>query len=133
MSTATEILIALGAYRYSIDTAAPQEMDRVTTYRWADLPIVDHKPVSQYIGKDLDRITMRGVIYPFHKGGFDQVKSMRLEADKGTPLRLIAGTGQDLGLWTIRKITERSKMLFVKGVPRKIEFDIELMEYANAS
>jgi phage protein U len=131
MSAITEIMYALGDYRFGVGTAAAQESDRTTTYRWADLPIIGQAPVSQFIGEDLDSFTIRGVIYPFFQGGFGQIKKMRIEAGKGIQLRLVVGTGEDLGLWTIRKISQRDRKFVVKGAPAKIEFELELKRYAG--
>jgi len=126
-----DVMMALGAYRFSIDTAALQTLDRAAAYRWNDRAVVGDKPRSEYIGPELEEITLKGVIYPFYRGGFGQVDSMRAEAGKGEPLRLVDGTGRDLQLWTIRRIEENQEKLFVRGAPRKVNFTLVLKEYAG--
>ena len=131
MSNRTDVLVALGNYRFSLNSAAPQEIDEELNFRWIDIDVVNDMPVSQFNGHGLKPLVLRGVIYPFHAGGFEQIELIEAEAIQGEPLRLVMGTGHDKGLFTIRKITQRKKMLFVKGSPRKIEFTIELMSHRN--
>ena len=127
----SDVMMALGPYRFSIDTAALQALDRVAAWRWNDRNVVGAKPRSEYNGPELEEMTLSGVIYPFYRGGFEQVDAMRAAAAQGKPLRLVDGTGRDLGLVTIRRIEEKQSKLFVAGAPRKVEFTITLKEYAG--
>lgn len=124
--------IALGGYRFSIDTAPLQELERISEWRWADKDVIQGKPQSDYIGPGLDSIELNGMIYPHFRGGLGQVDAMRAEADKGAPLRLVLGTGQDLGLWTIRRISEKQMRLYDRGIPLKVEFRLSLKQYRSA-
>ncbi|WP_067519542.1 phage tail protein [Endozoicomonas ascidiicola] len=124
--------LALGAYRFGTTTAALQEMDETSEWRWADKEVIQGKPRSDYIGPGLDSLELPGVIYPHFRGGLGQVEAMKAEADKGSPLRLVLGTGQDMGLWTIRRITQRKTVLQQQGVPLKIDFRISLKQYGGA-
>lgn len=127
----SDVMMALGPYRFSISTAALQSLDRIAEYRWADHDVVGAKPRSHFIGPGLNEIELSGTIYPFYRGGFDQVEQMRLIAGKGEPLRLVDGLGRDLKLWSIRRVVERQQELFVYGVPRKVEFEISIKEYSD--
>ena len=126
----TETLMALGPYRYSIATAALTEQHRIFEYRWADINVVNSKPRSHFIGPGLIQWQQMGSIYPFYRGGFDQVDQIAAEAQKGSPLRLVDGLGYDWGLFTIRKISDQQNVRF-KGKPTKITFKVELIEYAG--
>ncbi len=126
-----DVMMALGGYRFSIDSAALQEMTRSSEYRWSDSKVIGNKPRSEFLGPELDSLEMNGVIYPFYRGGFGQVDLMRAEADTGEAVRLVDGLGKDWGLWTIRRIEENRKKLFVAGAPRKIEFRLSLKEFAE--
>lgn len=122
--------LALGDYRFSVDTAALQELERTSEWRWADKDVINSKPRSDYIGPGLDLLELQGVIYPHFRGGLGQVDAMRREAGKGVPLRLVSGNGSDLGLWTIRRITEIQQRICQAGVPLRIEFRLSLKEHA---
>ncbi|AWL12799.1 putative tape measure protein [Saliniradius amylolyticus] len=128
-----ETLMALGDYRFSIATAALKQMQRQYAYRWADVPVLNSKPRSQFTGPELFELTMEGVIYPYYKGGFEQIDQLQAQAAKGEPLRLVDGLGNDWGLVTVRKISEQHESLRVKGKPMKITFTITLKEYHEPS
>lgn len=124
----------LGDFAFSINTAAPQGIDRQTTHRWEEQQRVGRKPAQQSVGQGADVITLDGVIYPHFKGGIGQVGRMRAMAGGGKPLPLIyafESAGQYNGLWCIRNVSEKRTVFFQDGTPRKIEFSVELVEYGE--
>ena len=85
---ASSYLMALGDYRFSLETAAYQELTRSTEYRWQSQDRLRHRPAQQYLGPGREEITLNGMIYPSFRGGLGQLDRMRQEAEKGTPLLL---------------------------------------------
>ncbi|WP_158125258.1 phage tail protein [Vibrio fluvialis] len=126
-----DVMMALGEYRFSIDTAALQSISETYAWRWADKNLAGRKPRSQFIGGDLATLRFEGTIYPHFRGGLGQTDKMKAEGDKGKPLRMIDGLGKDWGLWTMRTLEVNKTKLFTKGVARKIEFTIEIKEYPD--
>lgn len=124
----TDVMMALGEYRFSINTAALQTISETHSWRWVDHNVTGKKPKSQFVGADLSIIRLKGVIYPHFKGGLTQTNKMKIEGDKGVSLRLIDGTGKDWGNWTIRTLQVDKSHLWIKGTARKIEFTIEIKE-----
>ncbi len=66
-------MMALGEYRFSIDTAAYQQLQRTTEYRWQSQARVGRLPAQQYVGPGSDSITLNGIIHPYYKGGLKQL------------------------------------------------------------
>lgn len=126
-----ERLLALGSYRFAVDTATYNKLERRSTWRWAKKEVVGSKPLTDYVGPDLEEIQLSGVIYPHYRGGLGQLDAMRAEATKGEPLRLVLGTGADLGLWCLLEVTETQGNIYRRGIPLKIEFQLKLQEYAQ--
>ncbi|BDP30903.1 phage tail protein [Vibrio vulnificus] len=124
-----DVMMALGDYRFSINTAALKSISETHSWRWADHNVAGAKPKPQFIGPDLSSLRFMGMIYPHFRGGLEQTDKMKAEGDKGAPLRLVDGTGRDWGYWTIRQLQVEKQELFTKGVARKIEFTIELKEH----
>ncbi len=60
-----------------------------------------------------------------------ELDALRAEARTGEPLRLMLGTGEILGLWVVRRITETGSHYLPGGVPRKVEFEVELAWYGE--
>lgn len=124
----------LGAFSFGIDTAAFQQLQRTSTYRWQAQERVGRKPAQQNTGRGADTITLSGVIYPHYRGGLGQIEQMRQQAGSGSPLRLIYAfdsVGQYCGRWCITSISETRTVFFDDGTPRRIEFQLSLVEYGE--
>lgn len=128
----TNVMMMLGAYPFMLDTAAYQQLKRVSTYRWKEQGRIGRKPGQQYVGPGADQITLQGEILPHWKGGYDQLNRMRAQAALGGPLVLLEGyDGFVLGDWVILKIEETKTELEADGAPRVIAFSISLKEYGG--
>jgi phage protein U len=119
----------LGAYRFSIDTAAYQNLTRSTAYRWARQERIGTNDALQFTGLGPDQIQLSGVVFTAFEGGLGQVDRMRLQASIGIPLPLISGRGRILGLWCIETIGEGQSYFVARGAPMRQEFDLSLTRY----
>ncbi len=124
-------LMKLGDYLFSIDTAAYQQLQKRSTYRWQAQARLGRLPAQQYLGPGEETLSLEGILYPHHKGGLDQLEAMRLEADKGQPLLLTDGMGHIWQQWVIRQIEETHTVLFEDGTPRKLTFRLQLTRYGT--
>lgn len=125
------MMMGLGTFRFSIDTAAFQSLRRVTEYRWPSQPRIGRTPARQYIGPGDDRQDLEGIIYPHFRGGAGQLDAMRQEAGKGEPLRLTDGNGNFHGYWVIERVEDGRTFLDEKGRPRRQEFRLALAFYGE--
>lgn len=130
-----EVMLALGDYRFSIETAAYEDLVRTRSWDWTEQPLIGGFPSMQLTGKSAPAITLAGVIYPEYKGGYEQIGLMTLEADKGVALDLVAFTndeaGVSLGQWVITGLTDRQGVFRANGAPRRIEFTLSIKRYAE--
>lgn len=126
-----DILMALGPYRFAVSTAAYQQLVRRSQYRWAQQDRIGRRPALQYLGPGMDEIEVRGVIYPFFRGGLGQVNLMRNEAGRGTPHLLVTGYGDVLDTWAITEIEETEQHHTAHGIPRRIDFRLTLQRYGE--
>lgn len=127
-------LARLGQYTFGLDTAAFQQLQRRSSYKWAAVERIGRKPAHQFTGFGAESISVNGVIYPHWAGGIRQVAAMRAEAGKGLPLPFIYAdeqAGQYMGLWCITDIEETRSVLFEDGTPRRIEFRLSIVEYGE--
>lgn len=126
----------LGEFMFSIDTAAFQDLQRRSSYKWPEVERIGRKPARQFTGPGSDSISLRGVILPHYRGGLGQVAQMREMAGNGLPLPFIycsEQAGQYLGRWCILEIDEGRSVFFDNGAPRRIEFSLTLGEYGEDS
>jgi phage protein U len=126
---ATDIMMQLGNFQFSIQTAAYQELRRNVEYRWAELNRIAHRPSLQFVGVGRDEIELRGVILPTFHGGIHQVDILRTYAQKGQPQTLTTGRGENLGPWCVLAITDEQRTMTFKGTPLRIEFTLRLSYY----
>lgn len=126
----------LGAFMFSLDTAAFAELSRVSTYRWEGKNRIGRKPAQQNVGSGADTIRLNGTIYPHYRGGLGQMGALRALASTGEPLPLIyafESAGQYCGRWCVTEISETRTVFFDNGAPRRIEFTLSLTEYGEDS
>ena len=127
----SNIMLALGAYRFGINTAAYKTLQRSSRYRWQSQMRTGRKPALQYLGPDSDNISLDGEILPHFKGGLGQIQQMREQADKGEALILTDSNGTVWGKWCIGSIEETWSDLMADGKPRRITFRLTLREYGD--
>lgn len=125
------MMLALGPYRFSLNTSAYQSLKRSSEYRWPSIERIGKEPLLQAIGAGCDRIDLDGVIYPHFRAGLGQINAMRDSAQRQEPLMLINGQGNVLGRFVITQIEESQNTFLADGAPRKIEFRLSLERYGE--
>lgn len=125
-------MMKLGTFRFCIYTAAYQELNRTTNYKWGEQAVFGGWDNLQYLGPGEDAISLTGVVYPEFKGGTGQIDDLRALAATGQPQLLVSGTGRILGYWIINSITEGQTRFAAFGVPRRQEFTVNMRKYSDS-
>ena len=128
---AKDVLLTIGKYQFSIDTAAHKDLQRTQTFRWASQARLTREPAMQYMGPGSVNINLSGSIYPTYRGGLNQINDMVNEAKKGKPLTLVDGRGNNHGRFCIKQISDTQQVFFGDGTPRKIDFQMQLEQYGE--
>ena len=126
-----EHMMALGEYRFGLSTSAYQEFTHSAEYRWASQERLGRLPARQYLGPGQETISLRGVLYPYYKGGLGQLDRMRAEANRGVSLLMTEGNGRAWGRWVITSIEETRRVFDSDGRPRQVEFRLQLGRYGE--
>lgn len=126
-------MMRLGPYKFCIYTAAYQELNRTTNYKWGEQAVFGGWDNLQFLGPGEDTQSLTGVVYPEFKGGTGQIDELRALAAMGIPQLLISGTGKILGYWVINSITEGQTKFAAFGVPRRQEFTINMRKYSDSA
>lgn len=119
---------------FGLDTAALEQLERETSYRWQGIDRIGRKPAQQFLGPDADKIRLSGVIFPHYRGGLTQIEQMRSQAGRGIPLPLVYAferVGQYCGLWCVTAISEVRSVMLDTGGARRIDFNLTLTEYGE--
>jgi len=125
------MMMAIGAYPFSLNTAAYQELSHKSSYRHPKLDRIGRKPARQFLGADSDEISLNGVILPHWKGGWGQLDAMRTIASAGLALPLVSGAGKYFGRYNILSIEEKQSEIGHNGAPLEINFTMTLGEYGE--
>lgn len=128
---AAEVLMTLGGFQFAINTAAHETLQRDTAYRWERQDRLGREPAQQFIGPGEDKIVLSGTIYPHFRGGLGQLDTMREMAGEGEPLQLVDGLGRVLGPYCIARVTEGQTVYVGPGIPRRVDFSLELVRYGE--
>lgn len=122
-------LLLLGPFRFSLATAAYDELSRTSGYDWKEIERVGAAPALQYTGPKAETVTLRGRIIPGFTGGVEQVAQMRALAGLGRPLFMVDGMGRVHGNWVIESVADTGTLHFRDGYPRMVTFDLSLKKY----
>ncbi|UZM14777.1 phage tail protein [Pseudomonas kielensis] len=118
-------------YYFNLDTAAFDELRRQTAFRWAGQERLRRSVAQQAVGLGEEKITLKGAIFPGHKGGIKQLNTLRSIGRNLQPLNLVTGYGEVLGNWCLVNIEEEQSHLLAGGIPRKQGFSLEFVSYGN--
>jgi len=126
-------LMMLGGFKFSLNTAVFQELNRNTSYSWPAQERVGNWDALQFTGPGVDRIRLPGVIYPQFRGGLGQVENLRSLASQGRPLRLIGADGSILGLWVIEGVEEFQAVFEADGTFKRQDFTVSIRKYGDGA
>jgi phage protein U len=126
-------LIILGPFRFSLATAAPDEISRSSSWDWKEVDRIGSAPALQFTGPRAEAILLRGRIIPGFTGGVEQLAQMRALAGMGKPLFMVDGMGRVHGNWVIESVDDTGTMHFADGMPRISTFDVSLKKYDDGA
>jgi uncharacterized protein len=129
-----EVMLALGDFQFSIDTAQYQTLSTSHAWRWQKKDRVGKKPARQFHGPDASSKNLDIMIYPQSKSDLLLLSKLKAIGDKGKPQRLVGGTpsgGADLGLWVIEKLDIAEQYFLTNGIPLEMKGTLMIAEWGE--
>lgn len=120
------MMMCLGLFVFSLDTAAYQELQRQTEWKHPSTSRVGARDAYQFTGPGDDTITLSGWIAPELTGSIFSLDALRSMADSGQAWIMVQGTGRVYGTYVITAMTEGKTMFDKRGDPRRLEFSLTL-------
>lgn len=120
------MMMALGLFIFSLPTLSYQELQRQTSWRFAETPVLNVRPRQQFMGLGSDTISLKGELRPEVTGKAISLSVLRLMGDTGKAWTLIDGAGRFYGLYVITDLNETKSVFLKNGQAKKIDFDINL-------
>ncbi|MEC3766865.1 MULTISPECIES: phage tail protein [Cupriavidus] len=120
------MMMALGQFVFSLDTAPYQDFQQQIGWRHPANSRTGRRPARQFLGPDDETITLAGVLAPELTGGDDSIDDLRKLGDSGEAHVLIEGTGRYYGLFVVETMQVTRTYFFQDGKARRIEFTLKL-------
>lgn len=124
-------LLQLGSHQFEVLPLTYQRLQQQVEFRWPALERLGREPALQYLGPGEKRITISGLLFPEAIGGWDKFRAFERTASAGEPMMMVLGTGHVFGRVVITSIGETHEHIGYAGLPRKLEFDIEVARYGG--
>ena len=130
----------VGEFRFDVDPGHAEytELTRRRARRWASRERYGMPAQLEDLGRDAERIDVRGTIWVQTVEdllALDPIKTQAgLPGDEAQPLPVFRGgngaeSGEYLGMWVVVSLNEREQILRADGVPTQIDFLMTLMEF----
>lgn len=126
------MMAALGQFIFALNTLAFNEMRRCNAWRHPSNSRVMDRPAHQYVGPGDETITLTGLQAPEFMGDRKALDRLRDMADKGKAYALVNGAGETFGAFAIENIEETGTIFVREGVPRRVEFTINIVRVDDA-
>lgn len=120
------MMLALGLFIFSLPTLSYQELQRQTSWRFAETPVLNVRPRQQFIGLGNDTISLKGELRPEVSGKAISLTYLRAMGDTGKAWTLVDGAGRFYGVYIITDLNETKSVFLNNGQAKKIDFDINL-------
>ncbi|WP_336288540.1 phage tail protein [Bartonella sp. CB60] len=124
------MMLALGSFIFSVETAAYQTLNMSYDIPWVEQGRLGRKAALQLPAVANTEFSLTGVVYPDFKGGAGQIERLRKMAHEGAHI-LVTGQGKILGKFVILSVEEKQSVFHKNGTPQKQEFTVKLREYGQ--
>jgi phage protein U len=120
-------MMSLGMFVFQISTAAYDDLQRRTGWRFGETPRVGVRPARQFLGPGEESFSLSGTIIRELTGANVSLETLRDMGDQGEAWPLVSGSGEVFGAFNLDGVDERQAYFTADGTPRKIDFSINLM------
>ncbi|GLK49603.1 hypothetical protein GCM10017620_25760 [Brevundimonas intermedia] len=120
------MLLALGMFDFSIDTALFNQLQRRRNWRHPSGDRVGARAASQYAGPGDDIIVLGGLLAPGQIGHAEALDDIALMAKAGSAYPLLDGEGYVYGAYVITDLDETKRNFLVDGQALMVDFTITL-------
>lgn len=125
------MVLQIGSHQFEVNFSY-ETLERMTRWRWEEVPIIGSTPLLQYSGKDSPTMTFRGTWFNYTANN-DRVQSIEALADEAEPLAVTGDQGFFYGTWVITGL-QRNEEIFRPGQHSAIRTDwIISMKYYGES
>lgn len=131
MSDMPRIMLNLGGFEFSVDTAAYNALTRDASWRWAEQQRIGKQDLLQYTGKSGRTIKLDGEVHASTEAGVIYIDVLLATADVPEPKLLVTSSGDVLGYWVIKNFTDTTSSFLPGGEARHKTYSITIQHYGD--
>jgi len=102
-----------------------------SSYNYAEHERIDDKPLLQFLGANLQELTIKLNFHTFFCSPEEEIKRLKEAAGAGTALKYIKGNGEYVGVFVIEEIGSSTEQTSNDGFLVSIQIEIRLKEYTG--
>jgi hypothetical protein len=125
------VMLILGDFEFSIDTATFNQLTREASWRWGEQERIGQADLLQYTGKSARTVKIEGEAHALFRNGVDAINELYFLADEAKPHQLVSGVGDVLGWWVITDFSDANTSFLPGGGPRKKTYSMTIKHYAD--
>lgn len=120
------MLMCLGDFVFSIDTALFHQLQRKRSWRHPSSDRVGARPASQFAGPGDDTVTLAGLVAPGQLGRREAIEQLVKMGDEGAAWPLLDGEGDHYGAFVITDLDETARHFVTGGKALAVDFTVAL-------
>lgn len=134
-------MLTLGDFHFSVDEVAYQNIQRASSWRWAEQQRFGQSDLLQYTGKGAMQISFDGEVYTDRQRpalradrlyiGTKPLKTLGVLGDSAEPLLMVSGTGEIMGYWVVTGFNDSADRFLMAGIPRHQKFNMTIKYYGD--
>lgn len=125
------VMMMLGDFEFSINTATFNQLAREASWRWPEQERIGKQDLLQYTGKAARSVKFDGETHAFFRNGTASIDTLYALADKAAPQLLVSGAGDVLGYWVVTEFSDNTPSFLRGGGPRKRTYSMTIKHYAD--
>ena len=102
------MIIQLGQHQFDTELGY-ETLERMSAWRWAEVPIIEDYPILQFAHKEAPTITFSGQYFNYVATG-DRVESLEDLGNETEPLPLTGDDGVFYGFWVVTSLRRRESI-----------------------
>jgi len=107
-------------------------MEQSGSADWAEHSRIQGKPLLEWIGEGLDQCNLTIELHPMLGDPEERLRALRRAKSKHEPLALVMGSGEYLGAYVIRDISNAIRRSTAQGQINAATVQVSLAEYTGA-
>jgi phage protein U len=119
-------MMSLGMFLFALDSVPYQELSRKQAWRHGRTERVGAFAAAQFMGPGDDTVSISGALIPPLAGTYSNLRVLEAIAEQGEAQPLVDSEGVVWGHYTIEGLDRKQSYIMADGIPRKVDFTIEL-------